>query len=265
MGVSIFFIISGYGLACSIKKNSPISISYFLNHLVKFLKPFLFIWILDTLFFHQSLFDSIVNLFSLSISNNRIWFLKEIFVLYLFTLLPNLFSFSRNRFIIPLILTTSFTLLLSLSRLEHFWWNATLCFPLGVICSLYKEKLDLIFNKHKYLFCLLFGFAFFLFFGLSYFYNYKGFEIIRTLFFAMCAISIVSLRQHKIKFFDVLMDSCSKESLKIYIFHVFLLQFCGQLNCISFCLLIIFGTIFLIIAYNFINKHLGLLIDRISH
>ncbi len=88
MGCAVFFLLSGYGLSCSVKKNFPISISYVYKHLIKLLEPFLFIWLIDTFFVHYLDSISITNLFTLSIYSNQYWFLKEIFLLYIIFLCP---------------------------------------------------------------------------------------------------------------------------------------------------------------------------------
>ena len=88
MGCAVFFLLSGYGLSCSVEKNFPISISYVYKHLIKLLEPFLFIWLIDTFFVHYLDSISITNLFTLSIYSNQYWFLKEILLLYIIFLCP---------------------------------------------------------------------------------------------------------------------------------------------------------------------------------
>lgn len=252
MGVSVFFMLSGYGLTCSVKKNAPITKTYIISHLTKLIEPFIYVWILDLLFFYTSPNESLINLISLSLSNNELWFLKEIFILYLLYLLP--FIIYRNHsqaIIIPLLLSTIFAIIVSFIATPSYWWNSTLCFPLGILCSLRKDNIDLIYKKHRYSLCFLFAVLFTVSYFLS--YHYILVEILRSISFAILAILLVTFRKHRISCFEIL----SAESLKIYIFHVFLLQFCTKVNYLLFIALIIFGTAALVYSYNLIYKNLS--------
>ena len=121
MGCAVFFLLSGYGLSCSVEKNFPISISYVYKHLIKLLEPFLFIWLIDTFFVHYLDSISITNLFTLSIYSNQYWFLKEILLLYIIFLCPCVLCEKITP--PPLkILVVVFIIL----NPDSFWWNTTL-------------------------------------------------------------------------------------------------------------------------------------------
>ncbi len=245
MGCSVFFLLSGFGLSCSVRKNSPISLSYIYKHLIKLLNPFLFIWLIDTCI-HYSDGISLSNLFTLSIYSNQYWFLKEIFLLYLVFLIPCYLRGKNN--ILMALSTTILVIILIALKLDSFWWNTTFCFPLGVLCSSYKDKIIDLYKRYHSISLISSFVIFVISFGLSYFVSY--FEILRAISFALFMVMIVSYHRYNIKFFDI----CSAESLKIYLFHVSLLQFFTIQNSIVYSLMVILGTVALTYCYNQIMR-----------
>ena len=155
---SVFFIISGYGLFSSMKRENRLSCKYIALHLWKLLQPFLFIFTLDIIVYTiNHSFDIelfIKNLFTLSLTNSgTLWFMKVIFLLYFF-------SFSIHHFIKTPYLRLFFIwglcclyALFAIKYLGSFWWNSVLCFPFGYTLAffntsqLYEQK-----KKHSRLF-----------------------------------------------------------------------------------------------------------------
>lgn len=246
MGVSVFFLLSGYGLTCSVQKNTPLSRSYLITHLAKLVEPFVFIWILDLIFFFTSARETFINLVTLSISNNDLWFLKEIFILYLLYLLPLYFfrPTAKKFYIGPIVLSILFAVVLYVITPNSYWWNSTLCFPLGIWCAAQRDKLDVIYRKHRGLLCVLLLAVFVISLYVSFYII--PLEVVRSISFAMLTVLLATYGKHQVKFLDI----CSAESLKIYIFHVFLLQFWPMMNCLFYILLIPVGTAVLIWLYN---------------
>ena len=254
MGCAVFFLLSGYGLSCSVEKNFPISISYVYKHLIKLLEPFLFIWLIDTFFVHYLDSISITNLFTLSIYSNQYWFLKEILLLYIIFLCPCVLCEKNTppplkMTILPTILVVVFIIL----KPDSFWWNTTLCFPMGVLCSLYKENIANFYIKNRGALISLSFVLFIISFILSHYVSY--FEILRAISFATFVVMIVPYRRYNIKLFEI----CSTESLKIYIFHVFLLQFYVLQNPIIYFAMVVVGTIMLLVIYNLIERCIALI------
>lgn len=246
LGCAVFFLLSGYGLTCSVIKSTPISFAYFYKHLIKLISPFLFIWLIDSFCIHYAEGISITNLLTLSISTNKYWFLKEIFLIYVIFFIPNFIE--RRHDTLLIILPATFAISIVLLRFDRWWWNTTFCFPLGVACSLYYTQLTSLYNNYKRELIISFILLFIIFFWLSYYSGY--FEILRSLSFATLTVMIVPYRKHNIK----LLDYCSKESLKIYIFHIFLLQFNIIQSPIVYSAMIIVGTFMLIGIYNMVTR-----------
>ena len=90
-------------------------------------------------------------------------------------------------------------------------------------------------------------------FILSHYVSY--FEILRAISFATFVVMIVPYRRYNIKLFEI----CSTESLKIYIFHVFLLQFYVLQNPIIYFAMVVVGTIMLLVIYNLIERCIALI------
>ena len=216
---------------------------------LQLLEPFLFIWLIDTFFVHYLDSISITNLFTLSIYSNQYWFLKEIFLLYIIFLCPCVLCEKitpplLEMTILPTILVAVFIIL----KPDSFWWNTTLCFPMGVLCSLYKENIANFYIKNRGTSISLSFVLFIISFILSHYVSY--FEILRAISFAIFVIMIVPYRRYNIKLFEI----CSTESLKIYIFHVFLLQFYVLQNPIIYFAMVVVGTIVLLVIYNLIER-----------
>ena len=146
--------------------------------------------------------------------------------------------------ILPTILVAVFIIL----KPDSFWWNTTLCFPMGVLCSLYKENIANFYIKNRGTSISLSFVLFIISFILSHYVSY--FEILRAISFAIFVIMIVPYRRYNIKLFEI----CSTESLKIYIFHVFLLQFYVLQNPIIYFAMVVVGTIVLLVIYNLIER-----------
>ena len=142
--------------------------------------------------------------------------------------------------ILPTILVVVFIIL----KPDSFWWNTTLCFPMGVLCSLYKENIANFYIKNR---------GALISFILSHYVSY--FEILRAISFATFVVMIVPYRRYNIKLFEI----CSTESLKIYIFHVFLLQFYVLQNPIIYFAMVVVGTIMLLVIYNLIERCIALI------
>ena len=148
IGSSTFFLLSGYGMECSINKHIPLNVSYITNHLFRLIYPFLFIFLLDTIVYGFSFGCSIKNLLTLSTSYNQYWFLKEIVVLYLI-ILTSRYILKERKFI-PVLIICGIPKLLLCCNLPKFWWNSVLCFPVGIIISEYKSKIQYAFSCHKW-------------------------------------------------------------------------------------------------------------------
>jgi hypothetical protein len=79
--------------------------------------------------------------------------------------------------------------------------------------------------------------------------------LLRAISFATFVVMIVPYRRYNIKLFEI----CSTESLKIYIFHVFLLQFYVLQNPIIYFAMVVVGTIMLLVIYNLIERCIALI------
>ena len=134
---------------------------------------------------------------------------------------------------------------------HSFWWNSTLCFSIGVLCSTNKDNITTIYSKYRSVLMISSLVVFVIAFCLSYFVSY--FEILKSISFALFAVMIIPFHKYDLGFLKL----CSSESLNIYIYHVFLLQFFMIQNPIMYSCVVIFGTVVLLVVHKLIRKTIG--------
>lgn len=146
--VTTFFFFSGYGIFESVKNKKGYVKNFFRNRFIPtYTNWFLIITaflvvniILGNILTIPQIILSYVGWESIGNSN---WYLFDIFVLYiLFIISFNLFKKENLRICSITILTILFISILTLLKDNYCWYNTLLCFPLGMIYSYYKEKID---------------------------------------------------------------------------------------------------------------------------
>jgi len=246
IGSSAFFLLSGFGMECSINNNSPICIKYIVQHLTRLIYPFLFVSILDIVTNGFSGVITFKNLFTFSTTYNQYWFLKEIILLYLIILFSRLFF--KDKKTIPVILSVLLALSLMAFNLPKFWWNSIMCFPVGIILAEYGKTLQQVFSSNKWAITMSTLAIAFIIFILSMKITY--FELISSILISLSLVMIMAMLKINLKSLQL----CSKNSLLIYLFHIYMLSFFSINKPLLYIFIVIFGTIFLVSAYNIMIK-----------
>lgn len=147
LGTRLFFFLSGYGMVCSLRKNM-VNVLYvkkkcnsiFLPYALSWLVYLCFLLLLDRSLLQVDLWQKFM-LFSTP--RGVLWFYNVIVVLYIVVLV--LFRVSRtekrNAFIV-LILTLVYMPVANRSGLSGCWYNSVVCFPLGMLCAVYKPIVE---------------------------------------------------------------------------------------------------------------------------
>ena len=137
---ALFLFLSGFGMFFSLNNAKKINYPYIKRKVQKLLYPFLFVWcvyllgflLLDRQKFSWSL---ITDFLTLAVPYAETWFYREIVALYFLSFII-FHYFNKNLIRISSIL---FLCLFFYLICEHFtslgrwWYNATLCFPVGMI------------------------------------------------------------------------------------------------------------------------------------
>lgn len=222
MVVATFFTYSGYGIFESYKKKGTAYIMAFpKNRMLKLLLHLdiavviyavLFL-ILDKKFTVQQFGLSLVGWEY--IGNNN-WFIFATLVFYIFTFLT--FVIIKKDKFIALCTITALTLAYIIVIREFkdtYWYNSTLCFPMGMWYSYFKNIIEKIVMKNSLTYYSVLGIAIASFVTVKYVLG--GFSMLKTYllccaFFAVCII-LISM---KIKFSNPILDWLGKHSFSIY-------------------------------------------------
>ena len=143
LGTGLFFFLSGYGMICSLRHNR-VDRSYIKKKCNSIFLPFVLSWIVFLTFlfvFDRNLLqaDLWLKFISLSTPNGILWFYNVIVALYIIVLL--LFRFSKNEKLniaIVFSLTLAYIPIANCAGLSSWWYNSILCFPIGMVCAVYK-------------------------------------------------------------------------------------------------------------------------------
>lgn len=160
IGVSLFFLLSGYGCYLSLLHTEKYG-KWLIKHIVKVLIHFtvVFIPIICTLlyFFHEDIkFRDCWNAFiTLRLPGSTVWYLK-IQILFYIILVLSMFITRKK----PWILVGIFSMIYSVIAnypigLPDYWWKTSLCFVMGCFIAEYKEHIERLLRGNFKMFGLL--------------------------------------------------------------------------------------------------------------
>jgi hypothetical protein len=133
-GTACFFLLSGYGLTCSLLRNS-LTLSYIRKHLSALVLPSTYALLVGALFGFQ-------------LRPRMEWFVETIFAVYLLTFA--VFHFCKSSSLRISVVTAVIVVWILLSEfvihLPGYYTNTLLCFPLGMICCFHRPS-----EKRKWL------------------------------------------------------------------------------------------------------------------
>lgn len=215
--VCMFFFYSGYGIYESIKnKGSKYIESFPKNRLFKVLLHFdiavLIYLILDLILNIKVTIPKILlSLIGWDSLGNSNWFMFAILFAYLITYL--VFKFIKNEkanLIVLFIFIIAYMLVIANFK-ESWWYDTIICYPLGMLFSVYKDKFEKIINSNlKYYITLFISIV--LLFVFHEIRNILGFALTSSIF-----SFIILLLTRKINISNKYLDWFGKNVFNIYI------------------------------------------------
>ena len=220
--VTTFLFFSGYGIHESIKNKGEPYIKQFFKH--RFLPTYTNWFLAITAFLilniilqnHLTIQKVILSYIGWKTLGNSNWYLFDIFILYFLIMFSfNLFKKENIRIASLTITTIIFIIFLSFFK-QPYWYNTLLCFPLGMIYSYYKDKIDarVMKNNKNYLMYFVCTSALFimLFFG----YRLTHIQILFN--FTSCLfVLVISLLLMKFELKSQILYWCGKNLFWLYI------------------------------------------------
>lgn len=222
--VVMFLIYSGYGIMESYKRDKEKYLNtFFKKRLLKTLLHFdmavLLFWIVARIYDHEySNKEIVLSLTGWSSIGNSNWFVFDILMLYIITYiclnLATRFKFNNTRLIALLIGSTSCFLVFMIKAKEIWWWDTILSFPIGIIYSIYKGRIENYLRTPKnYLLALTSGTLLFLIF---YYLGTEVKTIFSTITSVLFAILVIMLTM-KIKIGNKILYWLGVNAFSIYI------------------------------------------------
>jgi peptidoglycan/LPS O-acetylase OafA/YrhL len=156
VGVFIFLVLSGYGIANSLQRNNKV-IEFAKKRLIKVYFPYL-VMLLIMFFMHRfhvemapTIYeqDFLEYLFFIKLPHGIIWYLRLQFFWYVFALIGYKLVFKNNKKLILLLLfllSGSFIISLFVEFQRLYVWQF-FSFPLGILLYLNEKKIASVFDK----------------------------------------------------------------------------------------------------------------------
>lgn len=141
LGTGLFFFLSGYGLYHSLSRQRHLSIAYLYKRVIKMLSVFVFAFILS-LILHSGALDSSMLFYciTLTIPGTTTWFFKIIIALYIIVYLIFKMKMSNESKVVCVSLISLIYYFMAMKQLPDFWYTSILCFPIGMIVALKKNR-----------------------------------------------------------------------------------------------------------------------------
>lgn len=152
---------------------------------------------------------------------NQNWYIFIILILYLFTYLAFMISRKNDKPAIAMVavLTAAMVLILMQSQ-RRYWWDTAMCYPLGMVYYLIREKAEAFMNKKKinyYISLFVSVVCTVVFLGLYYFAGRNPFAmILKNMVFAVFILLVTM----KVKISNPILNFCGKNLFLIYIIHM---------------------------------------------
>lgn len=164
--VAMYLFYSGYGIMESLKSKPDYGNNFFKNRIIKTLFNFdvaVFLYVISSFLLNKT-FSTIQYLTCWigweSVGNSN-WFIFVILVLYLIVyvdiLLYKRYHFKlKQLYVCTIVLCVGLYLFLRLTRDGAWWYNTIFTFPLGMLFSNYRKRIEILVRNKYYIY--LFGF-----------------------------------------------------------------------------------------------------------
>lgn len=220
--VTSFLFYSGYGIYESIKNKKDYMKSFFIKRFIPTLVNFmlaicLFILVNIVLGNKYSIATILLSFTGYTSIGNSNWYMLAIFILYIFIMI--LFNEKikiKNIYKIVIITILTCIYIYIITRFKDLYYADTiLCFPIGMLYSYYKDKIEKIVSKKYYLYLIISV----LFFIGMYFINKNYSNVYISNLYAISFILLLVFISMKFKFKSKIMYF-----LGTYTFWIYILQ-----------------------------------------
>lgn len=250
VGVSLFFLMSGYGCQIALEKQKKV-ISWTIKHIWKILSHFIFAFavtavMLIVLFKNQYSFGELAGDFlKLQILKTTTWYLKIQIQFYLIAMLSCI-AYKRHSEVIVTVLSLGYAIVAAyVIELPDYWWKTSMCFAAGYIMARHRTKILNFVNNQKAAMPLFLAAM-----AVSYFLIMKDghYRIYVQLPAYVCISVAMMLFWGKYVQESPVLKEIGKYTLDIYLVHiaivesVFLLHFNLELKTSLFIMLTVLGT-----------------------
>ena len=156
---ALFFLISGYGLTKSMD-NHEWDYNHLKNSVLKLLKPYLFFWLISisVLLIVKGLSsENLISFLTLGFPNLTGWFYRTIIAIYIINFFTR--RIVRRYYMEVMFILALLYVLFVHDKLDFFWWNSIICFPLGILVAKHQELI--VRHKNIIMLCslLVYGFC----------------------------------------------------------------------------------------------------------
>ena len=147
--VSMFYFISGYGLALNYRAKGNEYLSHFFKHRIweSLILPFLLVWVVNRIIsgnISMSLLDELIKL--LMYGETTLPYSWYVFSILLFYILFYMIASKKNVVIISFLCVFLYIALTVSLSYERCWYISALAFPLGIFYFKYEERICALWN-----------------------------------------------------------------------------------------------------------------------
>ena len=245
LGVSIFLFVSGFGLLNRYKKNN--------NYLKNFLKNRIFKIVI--IFIISRIIILLISK-SVVVATQNDWY--TCIILYYYFLFYIVYKYIENdkakNFIMCLSFIPYILVCLYLKK-SPYWYNTSICFPLGLVIAEYKETIYKIINNNFSKFLIPLGLIILIMVGFQvtgFISNVRWLQFIIPIIFILLIITLLT----RIKLNSQIFIFFSKISYPLYLLHIFLFKYIYNLGVHSdfvFVITIVVNVFLAVIINKLVN------------
>lgn len=154
IGVSVFFLLSGYGCYCSVSKKDRYG-KWLLKHIIKMIVHFSFAFFvvialcIVCLDVPLNWKEVMLEYVTLRMPGSTVWYFKIQLLFYIFLAIAAKIG-KKNESLIVAGFSLGYALVADyVLGLPDFWWKTTLCFSAGCFLAQYKDKIDEYVKKYS--------------------------------------------------------------------------------------------------------------------
>lgn len=219
LGVSIFFLLSGYGCWHSLRKLDSVKdkIIWLAQHVAKLLLYYLITFTTATLirkFVYGVEDDVMADFIRLCIPGTTTWYIKIQILMYAFLVVSSLLPWRNTEGLFGM--AVAYAVIAYFCGLTEFWWKTALCFPTGAVIAENKGVMELWLFNEKRKIAALSGIALACLFWIALDKIILPAHLIAYVGFSVCVTLLACLLDYRSFAFEKL----GRYSLSIYLSHI---------------------------------------------